>query len=377
MRVLVSTTLHGWSAGSWYLLQMLSGLAGRGHIVTLLVPEGTTAERARAAGLEEVTSPDLRRVPLLRIGRVLKELRRLRDRCAPDLVLAHGGPDHTWWGLLGSPGPDRVPLVRLRAHDPRPPAAHPLARWLHIRRTDLVIVANEPQRRGYADRLGLPPERVLRVPPGFDPAAEAAPPGARERMRDRLGIPAGVPLVASIARFAPQKDHVTFLAAAARVAAVEPDLHFLVAGYAAEYDAVHIRRLASRHPGLIGRWHLFDERLEDGRDLVAVADIGVVHSQASEAVCRVALEYLAAGVPVVATTVGGLPETLIAWQSGLLVPPRDPEALAAAILRLRRAPGLAERMVGVGRRRLLERFDPDAAVTRFESALRRVATSAR
>jgi glycosyltransferase involved in cell wall biosynthesis len=376
MRILASTTLHGWSAGSWYLLRMLGGLAARDHPVRLLVPEGTTAERARAGGLAVVHEPDLRSVPLIGVRPVLAGLRRLYSDSEPDLLLVHGGPDHAWWGWLAGPAPRPVPVVRLRAHDPRPPSAHPLSRWLHHARTDLVVVANEPQRRGYVDRFRLTPGRVLRVPPGFDPAEAAVPPGTRELVRRQLGVPEGIPLVASIARFAPQKDHSTFLAAAARLAAALPEVHFLVAGYAAEYDADHIRGLAARHPALTGRWHLFDQRLDDGTALVAAADIGVVHSRSSEAICRVAFEYLAAGVPVVATTVGGLPETIVEWQSGLLVPPGDPEALAGALLRLLRVPGLARRLAAGGRARLAEHFDPAAAIERFETALLRVARGA-
>ncbi len=373
MRILASTTLHGWSAGSWYLLRMLGGLAARDHPVRLLVPEGTTAERARAAGLAVVTGPDLRSVPLSGVGRVRTGLRRLYSDSGPDLLLVHGGPDHAWWGWLVGPAPRSVPLVRLRAHDPRPPARHPLSRWLHHARTDLVVVANEPQRRGYVDGLRLPPGRVVRVPPGFDPAEAAVPPGTRERMRHRLGVPDGAPLIASIARFAPQKDHPTFLAAAARLAAALPEVHFLVAGYAAERNADHIRGLAARHPVLAGRWHLFDQRLDEGTALVAAADLGVVHSRSSEAICRVAFEYLAAGVPVVATTVGGLPETIVEWHSGLLVPPGDPEALAGALLRLLRAPGLVRRLAEGGRARLAGHFDPLNAVISFETALLRAA----
>lgn len=377
MRILNSTTLHGWSAGSWYALGMLKGLRERGHEIHVLVPEGRTAEHARRAGIEVITEPDLRSVGARSFLRTARALRELRDqRIRPDLIITHWGPDHAWWGALAGRSGRRIPLLRMRAHDPRPPARHPFARWLQQGRTDGFIVANERQRRSYVERAGVEPRRVHRIPPGFPLSEwEGGPDGSAVRARCNVGEE--MLLIASIARFAPQKDHETFFEAAARVALQAPDVHFLVAGYEAERSTEDIERLAARYPALQGRWTLWSERLEDGRSLVRAADIGVVHSSRSEAICRVALEYMAESIPIIGTKVGALPEVIGEWESGLLVAPGDAGALAGALMRMIRSPALLQRLGAGGRRRLVARFGAERAVETLERVLERYVESVR
>jgi glycosyltransferase involved in cell wall biosynthesis len=84
--------------------------------------------------------------------------------------------------------------------------------------------------------------------------------------------------------------------------------------------------------------------------------VGVVASVGSEAVSRAALEWMAAGRPVVASRVGCLPDLVIEGETGFLVPPANPRALAQALARFLQEPGLAERMGAAGRRRFDEKF---------------------
>jgi glycosyltransferase involved in cell wall biosynthesis len=78
------------------------------------------------------------------------------------------------------------------------------------------------------------------------------------------------------------------------------------------------------------------------------------------------LESMAAGVPVVATTVGGNPEVVLDGETGLLVPPRNPAALAEAICRVLRTPGLRNRLGQAGRRRVLNHFSNERMIRNVE-----------
>ena len=369
MRILNSTTLHGWSAGSWYAVEMMRGLAERGHDIHMLVPEGRTALAAREAGFSVITEPDLISTPPSAWKATIRRLRELRDDTVrPDVVLAHHGPDHSWWGMLPRKRIGTVPLVRVRTVDPREPSRHPLSRWLHRHRTDAFIVANETQRKAYLKRHRLKPDVVFRIPPGFD--LDAWHPERDDSIvRGRCGLDARTLLITSVARFASQKDHATFFAAAGLLSTRVPDVHYLVAGYPAELKATDIEEVASRYPGLEVKYTLWSERLTDGNVIVKSADIGVVHSSGSEAICRVALEYMASRIPVIATKIGTLCEVIHEGRSGILVPPGNPEALAGAIYRLVINERFMKRLGEAGRERLEDVFSFDAAVCSLERAL--------
>lgn len=348
---------------------MMRGLADRGHEIHILVPEGRTAISASEAGFTVYTQPDLRVTPFKEVATLAGRLRKLRDyQVRPDVILAHHGTDHAWWGLIAGGKRKRIPLIRVRAQDPRVPSAHPVALLLNHLRTDAFIVACESQRRAYVNHLRIRPQHIYRVPPGFDMSRWG---GDRNGDRIRELCEAGEDklLVASIARFAPQKDHATFFSAAALVARASKSAHFLVAGYPAEFKSSHIRELAAAHPDLEGRWTFWDEQLPEGSELVRAADIGVVHSRGSEAICRIAFEYMAEGIPLIAARIGGLPEVIVEDKSGLSVPPNNPEALARAIGRLLLSTQLRKRLGKGGYERLMQAFSYKRAVDRLERKL--------
>ncbi len=380
MRILNSTTLHGWSAGSWYTIEMMRGLAGCGHEIHMLVPEGLTAQAARETGFEVHTTPDLRSVSPFAWKSNFRRLKELRDEVIqPDVILAHYGPDHSWWGALPRRPYNRVPLIRVRVHDPRLPSRHPLSVWLQSRRTEAFIVSNEAQRRAYVRRHRLRPDLVFRIPPGFDLNAWEGElegggiGGGGSEVRCHCGIDDETLLIASVARFAPQKDHATFFKAADTLARSVQNVHFLVAGYPAEFDTPYIQRIAESYPALNGRYTLWAERLDDSRPLVRAADIGVIHSSGSEAICRVAMEYMASSIPLVATRIGALPEVIHEGESGLLVSPGHGEAMAGALFRLVQSEQLRHRLGEAGRRRLEEVFSYARAVERLNTILTRLA----
>jgi len=184
-------------------------------------------------------------------------------------------------------------------------------------------------------------------------------------------------LVASIARFAPQKDHATFFKAADTLARVVQNVHFLVAGYPAEFDTPQIQRIAESYPDLNGRYTLWTERLADSRPLVRAVDIGLIHSSGSEAICRVAMEYMASSIPLVATRIGILPEVIHEGVSGLLVSPGHAEAMAGALFRLVQSEHLRRRLGEAGRRRLEDVFSYARAVERLNTILTRLTNQKR
>jgi glycosyltransferase involved in cell wall biosynthesis len=152
----------------------------------------------------------------------------------------------------------------------------------------------------------------------------------------------GRPLVGNVARLAPQKDHRTLLGAAALM----HEADFAIAGEGELRD--ELEREAGPNVRLLGR-------RADVPDVLASLDVFAFPSL-YEGLCLAVIEAQAAGVPVVATGVGGIKESVVDGETGLLVPPRDPEALAAAIRWVLEHPVEAGHIADEARRRSGERY---------------------
>ncbi len=168
-----------------------------------------------------------------------------------------------------------------------------------------------------------------------------------------------------VARLQPEKGVATFLKAAARVSKVSQEARFLVVG-----DGPLREELLE----LVGRLGL-RERVcflgyrADARALTGLLDVLVVPSL-TEGSPLIVLEAMAAGVPVVASEVGGIPDQVRHRQEGLLVPPDDPGSLGDAIVELLRDPTRARALGEAGRRRMSSEFAHETMVARVESVYR-------
>lgn len=162
----------------------------------------------------------------------------------------------------------------------------------------------------------------------------------------------GGPVVACVANLFPYKGHRDLVAAARTVVDDLPTTRFLLVGRdAGEGDDV---RSLIDSLGLQRHVFLTGPRTDVPRILASVALLA--HPSHEEGFSNVVLEAMSAGKPVVATTVGGIPEAVVHGETGLLVPPRDPARLAEALRTLLRDPARAREMGEAGRRRVLKRF---------------------
>lgn len=167
--------------------------------------------------------------------------------------------------------------------------------------------------------------------------------------------------VGAVANLRPVKGLDLLLAAAAELAPRFPAVSFHVAGGGEERGRLE-RQAATL--GLAGRFHLPGPQM-DIPVFLADLDVAVLPSRA-EGMPNAVLEYMAAARPIVASAVGAVPEMIEDGRHGLLVPPGDPDALAAAVARLLTDRSLARRLGLAARRRAVERYSRQAMVRRFE-----------
>ncbi|MBN1666892.1 MAG: glycosyltransferase family 4 protein [Anaerolineales bacterium] len=194
-----------------------------------------------------------------------------------------------------------------------------------------------------------------------------------QAFRQQFKLPANAPLVGMLGRLRPWKGQDRFLRAMSRVAAALPEARFLIGG-GAIFDvqddyAASLQRLVN-HLGLQERV-VFTGQLADVRPALAAMDV-FVHPGDPEPFGLVNIEAMAMARPVVAFNHGALPEIVVHGQTGLLVPPGDEHALAAAVLELLQDPECRAAMGAAGRQRVEKHFTVARMVAEIEAVLQEV-----
>jgi glycosyltransferase involved in cell wall biosynthesis len=226
--------------------------------------------------------------------------------------------------------------------------------------TKAVICDGEEVRRQLIDNQRLSPRNVVTIYNGVDTALYGRPVDVAAK-RHALGLDGAGPLVGTVARLQPVKDQATLLAAFERVAAVHTGARLVLVGDGAERGALEGQ---AHRPGLEGRV-VFLGRRTDVEEILPLFDVFALSSR-SEGLPLTLLEAMAAGLPCVSTAVGAIAEAVEDERTGLLVPPEDPERLAAALLRLLKDPVLRVQMGSAGRERACSRFDLKVMTRRYE-----------
>ncbi|MHC5209342.1 MAG: glycosyltransferase [Planctomycetota bacterium] len=354
-----------------HVIRIDAPLRRRGWNTTLVTGrpgpgEGDLVDEARAAGIDVHVLPELSRAPSpARDLRALVALRRLMAARRPELVHTHTAKA----GVLGR--------LAARACRPRPLLVHTyhghvLADYFGrgvsaaiarieralAARTDALVAVSPSVRDQLVGRhrVGDPGQYTI-VPPGIDRERTRPDVEAGWALRAELGVPEDGVLFVCVGRLAPVKNVDLVLDAFAGVAPSQPRARLLVVG-----DGPSGPGLRERIGGLPGAaWRPPRHRLSA---VYGAADVLVLGSDA-EGLPQVVAEALAAGVPVLATAVGGVPDLLRDGRDGLLVPPRDGPALGGAMARLLDDASLRGRLAEGARSRSLEEHTAESVADRL------------
>jgi glycosyltransferase involved in cell wall biosynthesis len=280
-------------------------------------------------------------------------LRAYRDWCIRNrLALVH-----TWeiysnvFGLAGA-ALARVP-VRIGSRRGLNPDRRPSLRWLQRLSYTAAhrIVANSRAAARQLEREGVPDSRVSVVYNGLD----------LDRFPDRLPC-RKTHRVLAVAGIRHVKGIDVLVEAAARVVAAVPDVRFVVAGDGPDRSKAEAQ---ARALGVDRAFEFLGHR-DDVPALMAEADVFVLPSR-SEAFPNALLEAMAAGLPVVASRVGGVVELVEHGHTGLIVAPDDPDALAGSLIQLLRESARAAAIGAAARESVRARYSVDRMVQQFEA----------
>jgi glycosyltransferase involved in cell wall biosynthesis len=339
MRVLHVDPERGFGGGEVQVLLLARELARRGHATTLAAhPAGALAGAAAGEGIPVVPLPIANHFDL-RAGLTLRRL-----AAGHDVLHFHTARAHALAPVCRRAG---TRLVVTRRMD-YVPAGGPYVRYLYNRAVDVVIAISEGVRAALV-RAGVRAERIRVVASAVDPRRVVAAAGARAALRAAWGLAPDQVAVLVPGALERRKGHAVLLAAAALLLPAAPPLRYVFCGTGGEEAA--LRRAAAALDAAV----TFAGFRDDIGACLAAADVVALPSL-REGLGVAALEAMAAGLPVVASRVGGLAEAVVHGETGLLVPPADPGALAAALRRLLGDPALRTRLGEAGRARVEARF---------------------
>jgi glycosyltransferase involved in cell wall biosynthesis len=348
----------------YLLLDQLIYLRERGHDVSAISAPGPWVKDVRAAGIPVTTVPLTRQITPARDLRALSALITTFLRQRPDIVHTHT-PKATLlgqWAALAARVPHRVHTI----HGLYFPGHMRVAdRWRYVwlervqmAPAHLVLSQNEEDIATAARDRIFDPRRIRYLGNGID--VERFHPRNRtadvvDKVRASLGIPAGSTVVGMVGRMTGEKGYREYFSAAAMVRASNPAVTFLAIGPNEPWKPDAVTESDARVLGLRDGLLVLGHR-EDMDDLYAAMDVLVLPSH-REGFPRAPMEAAASGLPVIVSDERGCRATVVADESGLLVPVGDASALAAAMLRLIADSELRERMGRRGRQIALERFD--------------------
>jgi glycosyltransferase involved in cell wall biosynthesis len=228
------------------------------------------------------------------------------------------------------------------------------------------IIYNSQTSAGQHQNLGYRAEKRVIIPNGFDCQTLRPDDAACKAVRAELGVTDDTILIGLVARYHPMKDHAGFLHAAGMIARSHPHVRFVLAGTGVTSQQPELAE-AIRQNGLQGRVILLGERSDIPR-LNNAFDIACSASAWGEGFSNSIGEAMACGIPCVVTDVGD--SAYIVAESGFVAPPREPEALANAMVQLINMGMARQQLAAKARRRIETEFNLPAIVQRYENLYR-------
>ncbi len=318
LRILHLHTEYGWRGGENQVYLLLKGLKEKG-VKSFLIspPESTLGKRAKELGIQVKEINFKSELDLVAINVIVKWIREKKI----DLLHAHTSHAHSLAGLAGRIAGRKIVVTRRVDFPPR----GMLSRWKYRRLVDIIIAISHAIEKILKD-IGIPEERIRYVPSAFDP----------DRLEKRGNnsylyreFSPGHPVIGTIAYLTDHKGHIYLLRAIPAILKEFPQATFFVVGKGELGN--HLKKEAKKLG--ITEQVIFTGFREDIPEILSILDVFVLPSH-MEGLGSILLEAQYMGIPVVSTLAGGIPEVVRDGETGILVPPRDPEALSGAVIKL-------------------------------------------
>lgn len=320
--ILIMSSVRWYNASAHYALNLARGLARAGvRTVIFGIPGSPIIEKAKKEGFPVIDDINLMDKNPLSYIKSLNKFKQLIIQNKFDIINPHISRDHTFAFISLSGG--KLPVVRTRT-DSIPPKKNLFNKWFYSVSCSHFIVSSEFMAEHIKD-LGIDNKKISVVPLdlNFREFADYKP---GENLREKLNIPDGRIIVSFAGRLDKIKGVEYFIKSHPYLKNRE-NMHYLISG---EEINLSIEKLKRTADNLNIKNISIINRVKDIREILSVTDIGVIPSIGSEAICRIALEMLSFGIPVIGSNINSIPETIKDYD-GIIVNPGSGEEIASAI----------------------------------------------
>ncbi len=347
----------GWGGQELRTLTEAAGMLKRGHHVLLLCPpEAPMHAHAVKLGVPVEALPIARKN-----WRGFVALRHwLKGHPKIDVLNTHSSTDAWLAALAGATLKHAPPIVRTR-HVSTPINNRAATRWLYQRATRHIVTAGEALKQQLVRDNRFESVRITSVPTGIDLARYT--PRDRAAARASLGLNAGRHYLGIVATLRNWKGHTYLLEAFTQLAPTYLDWDLVLVGDGPQRQ--NLEKLVT-HLKLENRVRLVGNR-DDVETWLNAFDVFVLPSYGEEGVSQSVMQAMATGLPVVATTVGAMAEAVQDGRTGLLVPPRNTDALRAALMQLMDNEALRRKFGAAGLDFARQHFGLDHMLARMEA----------
>lgn len=361
VRILFTESSKNLGGQEMQALQQMRRLEAAGVSTCLACSGASIAERALKLGLavENVRFRNSLHLPSL------WAMWKLIVNWKPDAIVSHSGHDANIAGMAARMVRNRPVLVRSRTYQPGPPRA-----WTYNRLADITVVPSGELRRQLLSNPGIIASKIRVLYPGIDFAAlerdalEPLPEEIAAWLERRSG-----PVIVQAAMLRPEKGHLLMLDVIARISRQFAGLRFVIAGTGEQRE-----RIATRiHELGLDETVLLAGMVNPIAPLLCRANLVVLPS-CYEPLGMAQSEALALGVPVLASNVGGIPETIADRKTGLLIQSGDPDAWERALTWALSNMDVMQEMASAGRDDVRSRFSVDANMQGLLEAISIAAT---
>ncbi|MFA5009761.1 MAG: glycosyltransferase [Patescibacteria group bacterium] len=346
-----------------HLLTLLSGVNRHKFVVSVICPPGPLVAEVKKLKFPVFQVPMSGKADINAINAVARILKKYD----PDIVHTHGQRA----GLVGRMAAKNLPIKKIHTEHTYTREFrlnNPLLHWSHLRGmkgldrwTDQIIAVSNAVKKFMLDAGLTKPNKIVMIYNGISPNAARVAEADIEKFRDQFGLKKTDIVIGTVGSFNHAKDTATLIHAFSRIAAKWSQSKLILIGSGPlKRDLTNLAQRLKLEDKII-----FAGNVEDIFPAMKTFNVFVLPSL-SEAFGITLLEAMQAGAPIIATRVGGIPEIITNKLNGILVEPKQPKKLAAAILNLINDKRLQRKLVG-NYPATLKRFSADVMVKQTES----------